>query len=98
MVTFHLFARPALRALQGAAYEDSRSSAVLDVPLPRDPRRDQALRCRLEHRDDGRHVTPSSEQGSHLLTSMLGAGALALVPAGEGSIEVGERVEIELLP
>lgn len=97
MVTFQLFARPALRALQGAGHEDSRSSAVLDGRVERDPRRDQALRCRLEHRTDGRHVAPATEQGSHVLTSMLGAGALALVPAGEDSIEVGERVEIELL-
>jgi hypothetical protein len=29
---------------------------------------------------------------------MIGAGALALVPAGDGSLPAGERVEIELLP
>ena len=29
---------------------------------------------------------------------MLGAGALALIPAGDGAVERGERVEIELLP
>ena len=36
-------------------------------------------------------------QGSHVLTSMLGADALALVPPGEGALAAGERVEIELL-
>jgi molybdopterin biosynthesis enzyme len=32
-----------------------------------------------------------------VLTSMLGAGALALVPPGEGTLEPGERVDVELL-
>jgi molybdopterin biosynthesis enzyme len=29
---------------------------------------------------------------------MIGADALAIVPAGEGSLEIGEQVDIELLP
>jgi molybdopterin biosynthesis enzyme len=33
-----------------------------------------------------------------VLTSMLGAGALALLPADRGDVAAGERVEIELLP
>jgi molybdopterin molybdotransferase len=97
MVTFHLFARPALRALQGADPDESRASAVLDEQLPRNPRRDQAIRCRLHAAADGWHAAPTGDQGSHVLTSMLGARALALVPAGEGELARGDRVEIELL-
>ena len=33
-----------------------------------------------------------------MLTSLLGADALAYLPAGAGDVEAGERVEIELLP
>jgi molybdopterin biosynthesis enzyme len=33
-----------------------------------------------------------------VLTSMLGAAALALLPADRGDVAAGERVEIELLP
>jgi molybdopterin molybdotransferase len=97
IVTFHLFARPALRALQGASPEGSRASAVLDEPVRRNPRREQAVRCRLRAADDGWHAAPTGEQGSHVLTSMLRADALALVPSGEGELERGERVQIELL-
>ena len=43
------------------------------------------------------HATTTGAQGSHVLTSMVGADALALIPAGEGEIAVGDRVEIELL-
>ena len=32
-----------------------------------------------------------------MLTSMLGADALALIPPGEGEARRGERVEVELL-
>jgi molybdopterin molybdotransferase len=98
MITFHLFARPALKALAGAdPARATRASAVLDVAVPRSPAREQVIRCRLSTRDDGWHVTPTKQQGSHVLTSMLDAAAYALVPAGEGSVEAGERVDIELV-
>jgi molybdopterin molybdotransferase len=96
-VTFHLLARPALRALAGADPHDARGHARLTEPVRRSPRREQALRCRLDAREDGWHATPTKAQGSHVLTSMLGAAALALVPPGTGTLDAGERVEIELL-
>ena len=97
MVTFQLFARPAIAALQGADPAARRAEAVLDEPIPRSPQREQAVRCRLRARADGWHAAPTGPQGSHVLTSMLGAAALALVPAGEGQLGAGERVAIELL-
>jgi molybdopterin molybdotransferase len=98
MVTFHLFARPALRALAGARVDDTRVTATLDEPLPRNESRDEVVRCVLRAEDDGWHVSPTKDdQSSHVLTSMLGAGAFALVLAGEGTVAAGERVDIELL-
>jgi molybdopterin molybdotransferase len=98
MVTFHLLARPAIRALAGAAPDDTRIAATLDERVRLSPKREQAIRCRLAARDDGWHVAPTKAQGSHILTSMLGAGALALLPAGEGTLEPGAPVVAELLP
>jgi molybdopterin molybdotransferase len=98
MITFHLFARPALRALMGGDPSGgTRVRAVLDVPVPRNANREEVVRCRLEARDDGWHVEPTKEQGSHVLTSMLGARAYALVPEGEGELPAGSRVDIELV-
>lgn len=97
MVTFHLFARPALRRLAGGDPEDTRATAVLDTAVARNPERDEVVRCVLSARDDGWHVTPTKEQGSHVLTSMLGAGAFALVTAGTGSVAAGDRVPVEIL-
>jgi molybdopterin molybdotransferase len=47
--------------------------------------------------DDGWHAEPTGPQGSHVMSSMLSAGALALVPAGDRDLAAGERVTIELL-
>ena len=97
MVTFQLFALPAVRALQGADPAARRATAVLASPVERHPRREQAVRCRLRAADDGWHAEPTGPQGSHVLTSMLAADALALVPSGEGPLAAGERVAIEML-
>ena len=97
MVTFHLFARPAIRALAGAAPDERRAEAVLDQPLRRSKGREQIVRCRLSAAADGFHVAPTKAQNSHVLTSMLGAAAFATVPSGDGEIAAGERVAIELL-
>jgi molybdopterin molybdotransferase len=97
MVTFHLFARPAVCALQGADPGIRAAHARAGEPLRRNPKRDQMVRVRLEQGNDGWVVRPTKAQMSHVLTSMLGADALARVPAGDGDIGEGERVDIELL-
>jgi molybdopterin molybdotransferase len=97
MVTFQLFVRPALAALQGAAAEPDRVSAVLGESVPLHPIREQAVRVRLSAREDGWHATTTGEQGSHMLTSMLGADGLARIAPGDGEAARGTRVEVELL-
>ena len=98
MVTFLLFVRPAIRAMLGASpTQADRATAVLDSDYPKQPGRAHVVRCRLELRDDGWHATPTKDQGSHVLTSMLGADALAIIPTTSGTVRTGERVEIELL-
>ena len=97
MVIFHLFGRLALRALAGADPSDTRTDAILEGEVTGNPARAQAIRCRLSVAGDGWHAEPTKAQGSHVLTSMVGAGALALIPPGAGTVPRGERVEIELL-
>jgi len=97
MVTFVLLVRPALAALAGAAPERTRTTAILDRDYEKAAGRAHAIRCRLSLREDGWHAAPAPNQGSHVLTSMLGADCLALAPADSESLRSGERIEVELL-
>jgi molybdopterin molybdotransferase len=98
IVTFILLVRPALLALAGARPERYRASAVLDESYEKRPGRAHFVRVRLDAADDGWHARPTGDQGSHVLTSMLGADAFAIIPAAAGDVPAGERVAIELLP
>jgi molybdopterin molybdotransferase len=95
-VTFALFARPALRALQGAEPLPAREAAALAVDVPRRGRT-QALRVRLEAADGTLRATPTGAQGSHVTASLLGADALAFVAAGDGVATAGTLVPVERL-
>ncbi len=63
MVTFQLFARPALAALQGAAPDAARASAVLAHAVARNPRRDETVRVKLRPTDDGLVAEPTGAAG-----------------------------------
>ena len=97
MVTFHLFVRPALAALAGADPFLPRAPAIIAGAYAKRPGRMHAVRCRLEP-DDGRWLaTPTKDQGSHVLTSMLGADALALIEVERGDVAAGDEVTVEPL-
>jgi molybdopterin molybdotransferase len=94
MVCFQLFARPALRALQGASPDARRTTARLAVPWTAGPGRMEAVRCHLSAGEDGLLAEPTGDQGSHRLSSMLGADGLALIDA---ELPAGSEVVVELL-
>lgn len=99
VVTFTLFVRPALAAMQKSApAPPPQPAARLAVAARRNPARTQALRVRLEHRDGSLFAIPNGPQGSHLVSSLVGADALAFIPAGEGEYPAGHAVVLEALP
>ncbi len=99
VVTFALFVRPALAVLQGRTEEPLlEPEAVLGTAVRLNPDREQAMRVRLERRDGKLVAIPNGPQGSHIVSSLLGADALAFVPAGEGQLEAGAAVALERLP
>ena len=97
MVTFHLFVRAAIARLCGGDPQLRLVEAIFDSEYSKRPGRAHVLRCKLDSGPDGLHVSPTKQQGSHVLTSMLGADALAYLDVERGDVEAGERVEIELL-
>lgn len=101
MVSFELFARPALRRVMGFPPPAADRPVVPAVV-------DEALRRRVDGKthfvrvvasmgDDGRYrVRSAGGQGSHQLRAMAAANALAVLPDGEGA-EAGQVVEAMLL-
>ena len=99
MVSFELFARPALRSMTG--HRDlyrPQLPAVADEPLRR--QRDGKLhlvRVVATTDEEGRiHVRSSGGQASHLLRAMALANALAVLPDGDG-VHANETVKVMLL-
>ena len=97
MVTFLLFARPALAKLQHRDARARRIEARLTEPVKRNPGRDECVRVRLQNEGNTMQATPTGPQGSHQLTSMLGADGFAIVTTGEGDAAPGDRVTVELI-
>ncbi len=99
LASFELFVRPALRLLAGhRSLRRPTINAVLDCALPRS--RDGKLHLvhvEAAFHSDGRlHVESAAREGSHLLSAISSANAIALVPDGDGP-EAGDEVATMLL-
>lgn len=99
LVGFELFVRPALRRLAGYRHlQRPTSLALLDCPLPRS--RDgkiHLMHVTVAFGSDHRlHVKSAGRQGSHLLSAVTGANALAVVQDGDG-LDVGDEVDVLIL-
>jgi len=97
LMAFRLFVVPALDAMLGRQRVVHPTMATADEELPGARGRTTIVRCRTSLQDDGWHVRPTRSQDSHILTSMLGIDALALVPEDRDAIAAGEPVEIEFV-
>jgi len=98
-VSFEMFVRPALRRLAGQrTLLRPMLDAVLDCALTR--QRDGRLylvHVVARFHDDGRlHVWSGARHGSHLLSAVADANALAMVPDGDG-LGIGDGVRVVLL-
>jgi molybdopterin molybdotransferase len=101
MVSFELFARPALRRMAGfgeGALERPRVRAVADEDLRRQPDgKVHYLRVVTRRGADGRWgVRSAGGQGSHQLAAMAAADGLAVLPDGDG-VGAGGEVDVLLL-
>lgn len=97
-VSFQVFVRPALRAMQGLPPEPLPTvKAVLsgDIKSPAGLR--HFLRARLTY-DGGYTVDPADVQGSHQLASLASADALITVPEDVETLPAGSTVDVMRLP
>ena len=97
LTAFHVLVVPAIHAMLGRGLALHRARGVAATDLPGTIGRTSIVRCHAELHDDGWHVTPNGDQRSHILTSMLGVPALALVPDDREVVHAGEPVDIEFV-
>ena len=96
-LTFEIFALPVLAALQGLAPpERTRVRARLSRKLASTMGMDDWVRVRLG-RVGGRLVAAPLSRGAGMLTSLVRADGLLVVPAGLEGHHAGEEVEVRLL-
>lgn len=101
LVTFELFVRPALRQMMGYRGErrfrptiEAEVRERFTVP----PGRRHYLRCRLSRTPDGGYAAVTTgNQDSAVLTSLVRADGLLVVPEDRREVRVGERLPVVLL-
>ncbi len=98
MVSFDLYVRPALLAMQGGTdiYRPYLYAAA-EESVRRTRERTEARRCRLVHREHGWGFSTTGPQGSAILSSMVGAHGLAFIPPGYPGGVAGEEFLVTLL-
>jgi len=98
LVSFELFVRPALLALQGFSqplpcFEPGR----LARSLRRGPR-DELVRARIRPAEAALLIEPLTGQESHMIARSAEADALVWVPSGEGELPAGSTAGFYRLP
>ncbi len=98
MIGFELFARPAIHRLRGLPEQEPRSiSARLSTAIERKDGRRHYLRVRLRRDSGGVYADLTGDQGSGILTSLVQADGLAVIPEDARRLEAGAEVRVLLL-
>jgi molybdopterin molybdotransferase len=93
MVTFELFVRPAIRKMCGRTLPFRRSvPARLAEPISLRPKLQHFLRAVVTEGSDGPEARLTGPQGSGILTSMILANALLVIPEGQFETPAGAAV------
>jgi len=96
MLTFSLFVRPALLRLMGRRdLEPPRFWAVATEGMRKKAGRREFKRGILRYTDRGWEVSITGPQGSGILTSMVLANCLIVLPEERGEVKTGELVLVE---
>lgn len=98
MIATELFIRPALLKMQGfREWPWPQVRARLRDPIPRKDNRRHYLRVRLHEAPDGLEATLTGDQGSGILSSLVKADGLAVIPEDTDHLPAGTEVLVLLL-
>jgi molybdopterin molybdotransferase len=97
MVSFERFARPAI--LKMAGHKDL-ARPVIEVVIEEEIHsdgRESYLRAIVERRNNVYRARTTGSQGSHIMTSLVKANALIVVPEGVKYVPIGERLQAMMI-
>ena len=103
MVTFLAFVRPALWRMMGARANDPQVDSPLlqacsSEAIRKKPGRTEYQRAIVSRAADGTlNVRTTGQQGSGVLSSMVQANGLMVLPHAQGNIAIGDVVEVMML-
>lgn len=98
MVSFELFARPAILTMLGITdLEKPTVEAILLDEVKRKDGRRHFLRVYVEEKEGEYYAHLTGEQGSGILSSMVKANGLAIIPEEWSRVAAGERVRVMML-
>ena len=98
MITFELFARPAILKMMGKTnLSQPMITAVSESRIENTDGRRVFARAMVRREGDRYHARVSGPQGSGILTSMTRANGLAIVPEDVATVEVGDMIQVLML-
>ena len=98
MVSFEMFARPAILKMQGVSERQRPmiEATLVDGIKRKDDRR-HYVRVRVEEQEGRYQAHLTGEQGSGILSSMVEANGLAIIPEDWSTVPAGSRVQVMML-
>jgi molybdopterin molybdotransferase len=98
IVTFELFVRPSLRKMAGAlSVHRPRILATLAEDLKKPADKSHFLRGWVQIQNGQYTVRTTGVQDSNVMSSMMAANALIILPEGQTEFRAGKQVEVHLL-
>ncbi len=98
MITFEQFARPAILKMMGKKILTKPTiRAIIDDDIENQDGRRLFARVTVTKRGGQYHACLTGPQGSGILTSMVKANGLAVIPEGAKQVKAGQMVEVQML-
>jgi molybdopterin molybdotransferase len=98
MITFEVFARPAIYKMMGRNSLDKPNiTAILEDTISNNDGRRIFARVTVDKKNGNYYARATGPQGSGILTSMSKADGLAIIPENAGEVKSGTPVEVIML-
>jgi len=98
MITFEQFARPAILKMMGKKVLGKPAiQAIIDDDIVNTDGRRLFVRVNVTRRGGQYYASVTGPQGSGILTSMVRANGLAVIPESSHAVKAGDTVEVQML-